>query len=149
MTTETIALRVERHDGAHGFDDPSVPADWTIEQLTARVAPKLRYPATDVSSGKPLRYSMLHGPRAPASVHTHLHLDETADADAATAVPSPRDARPVISIDDIVTHYTAFPDPLSAALILSLFPGRRVLSIYGYTAQAQLACESGYWLMAQ
>jgi hypothetical protein len=56
----SVALRIERHDGAHGFDDPAVPGDWTIEELTRRAAPKLRYPSTDVSSGKPLRYSMLH-----------------------------------------------------------------------------------------
>ncbi len=55
-----IALRIERYDGAYGFDDPSVPGEWTIEELTSRAAPKLRYPATDVSTGKPLRYSMLH-----------------------------------------------------------------------------------------
>jgi len=26
----TVALRIERQDGAHGFDDPAVPGDWTI-----------------------------------------------------------------------------------------------------------------------
>ena len=56
----SVALRIERQDGAHGFDDPAVPGDWTIEELTRRAAPKLRYPLTDVTSGKPLRYSMLH-----------------------------------------------------------------------------------------
>ena len=56
----SVALRIERQDGAHGFDDPAVPAEWTIEELTVRAVPKLRYPTTDVSSGKPLRYSMLH-----------------------------------------------------------------------------------------
>lgn len=55
-----MALRIERQDGAYGFDDPAVPGDWTIEALTTRAAPKLRYPMTDVSTGKPLRYSMLH-----------------------------------------------------------------------------------------
>jgi hypothetical protein len=58
--TTSVALRIDRHDGAYGFDDPSVPSDWTIEDLTARAAPKLRYPQSDVSTGKPLRYSMLH-----------------------------------------------------------------------------------------
>jgi hypothetical protein len=56
----SVALRIERHDGAHGFDEPAVPGSWTIEQLTARVVPRLRYPLRDVASGKPLRYSMLH-----------------------------------------------------------------------------------------
>jgi hypothetical protein len=56
----SVALRIERADGAHGFDDPAVPAEWSIEELTARVTPKLRYPVTDIATGKPLRYSMLH-----------------------------------------------------------------------------------------
>ena len=56
----TVALRIERHDGAAGFDEPAVPDEWTIEEVTARAAPKLRYPLTDVGSGKPLRYSLLH-----------------------------------------------------------------------------------------
>ena len=59
-SASSVALRVERQDGAHGFDDPAVPAEWTIEQLTTRAASKLRYPVTDIRSGKPLRYSMLH-----------------------------------------------------------------------------------------
>ena len=42
----TVALRIERQDGAHGFDDPAVPGDWTIEAVTARAVPKLRYPKT-------------------------------------------------------------------------------------------------------
>ena len=56
----TVALRIDRHDGAYGFDDPAVPDDLTIEEVTLRAAPRLRYPLTDVSSGKPLRYSMLY-----------------------------------------------------------------------------------------
>ena len=59
-TSTNVALRIERYDGAYGFDDPNVPREWTIEQLTSEAAPKLRYPMTDVSSGKPLRYSLLH-----------------------------------------------------------------------------------------
>jgi hypothetical protein len=55
-----VALRIERQDGSHGFDDPAVPVDWTIEHLTAEAAPKLRYPTTDISTGKALHYSMLH-----------------------------------------------------------------------------------------
>jgi len=56
----SVAIRVERHDGAHGFDEPAVPADWSIEKLTEHAVPKLRYPQVDVTSGKPLRYSMVH-----------------------------------------------------------------------------------------
>ena len=36
------------------------PMEKRIEKLTGHAAPKLRYPTTDVSTGKPLRYSMLH-----------------------------------------------------------------------------------------
>ena len=32
----TIALRIERHDGAHGFEDPAVPGDLTIDEVTRR-----------------------------------------------------------------------------------------------------------------
>ena len=56
----SVALRIDRHDGAHGFLDPAVPGEWTIEELTQRAAAKLRYPASDVSTGKPLRYALLH-----------------------------------------------------------------------------------------
>ena len=56
----TVALRIERHDGAAAFDDPAVPGEMTIEEVTARAAPRLRYPLTDIGSGKPLRYGLLH-----------------------------------------------------------------------------------------
>ena len=56
----TIALRIERHDGAHGFEDPAVPGDLTIDEVTRRAVPRLRYPTTDVSTGKPLHYALLH-----------------------------------------------------------------------------------------
>src|SRR5436853_7003708 len=56
----TVALRIERQDGAHGFDDPAVPGGWTIWAVTARAVLKLRYPKTDVSSVKLLGYSLLH-----------------------------------------------------------------------------------------
>ena len=57
----SVALRIERADGAHGFDDPAVPPEWTIQQLTAQAVPRLRYPTTDIASGKPLKYSALSG----------------------------------------------------------------------------------------
>jgi hypothetical protein len=84
-----VALRIERFDGAHGFDDPAVPASLTVEQLTARAVPKLRYPLTDVSSGKPLRYSMLHE-------GTELARDQT----VGTAIQKPR------SVVHVVHEYT-------------------------------------------
>jgi hypothetical protein len=59
----SVALRFERQDGAHGFDDPAVPAALTVEEVTERAAPRLRFPLHDVSTGKRLRYSMLHDGR--------------------------------------------------------------------------------------
>jgi hypothetical protein len=53
-----VALRIERHDQVHGFDD-SVPGDWSVERLTESAVPKLRLATRDVASGKPLRYSAL------------------------------------------------------------------------------------------
>jgi hypothetical protein len=93
------------------------------------------------------------GPRAISSLHTHLHL-EARDADGApgdhllaAGGALGTEAEPCISIDDIVTHYTAFPDPLSAALIVSLFPDRRVVTVYGYTPGGELREEPGYWTL--
>jgi hypothetical protein len=56
---QTVALRIERHDQAHGFDD-TVPADWSIERLTDAAVPKLRLATRDIASQKPMRYSALH-----------------------------------------------------------------------------------------
>jgi hypothetical protein len=94
------------------------------------------------------------GPQAPASVHTHLHLRAEPEAsDPPHSGPPPSDGmlsatqQPCISIDDLVTHYITFPDPLSAALIVSLFPDRQVVRLYGYAPDAQLSVEPGYWLL--
>jgi hypothetical protein len=93
------------------------------------------------------------GVQAPSSVHTHLHLPdvrggEGARGDDLLAADEPSQARvTVISIHDIVTHYTAFPDPLSAGFIVSLFPDGRVVSLYGYTPRGQLRAEPGWWVL--
>jgi hypothetical protein len=94
------------------------------------------------------------GPQAPASVHTHLHLEPDAGGDGppaehllAPAGTLRAASDPCISINDIVTHYTVFPDPLSAALIVSVFPDRHVVRLYGYTPTALLCLEPGYWAL--
>ena len=56
---QAVALRIERHDQAHGFDD-TVPGDWSIERMTESALPKLRLATRDVASGKALKYSALH-----------------------------------------------------------------------------------------
>ena len=56
----TVSLTFERQDGGHRFEDGAVPGSLTIGEVTGLAVPKLRYPTTDVSTGKPLRYSLLH-----------------------------------------------------------------------------------------
>jgi hypothetical protein len=97
------------------------------------------------------------GPQAPASVHTHLHLIEdgvgvqqgTGDRPLAGDDALRTSDPPGISIPDIVTHYTAYPDPLSAAVIVSVFPERHVVTLYGYGPGALLRKQAGYWLLPQ
>lgn len=62
MTTlrNSVALRFERQDGAHVFDDPAVPLELSVEDITVRAAPRLRYPTVDVATGKPLKFALLH-----------------------------------------------------------------------------------------
>jgi hypothetical protein len=97
------------------------------------------------------------GPQAYSSVHTHLHLGTEPEgkksAAGARLLEADQDLSqtngPCISVDDIVTHFTVFPDPLSAALIVSLFPDRREVTLYGYTPLAQLRPEGGYWVLPE
>jgi hypothetical protein len=96
------------------------------------------------------------GSGAFASVHTHLHLggaDRPDDGPGAARLEDHRSLDPThdpcISIADIVTHYTAFPDPLSAALIVSVYPERHDVTLYGYTPQGPLRVEPGYWVLAR
>lgn len=113
--------------------------------------------STAASWGDFLALASTDGPQALASVHTHLHLGDAAggsdgasgDHLLASTGALRANGGPCISIDDMVTHYTAFPDPLSAALIVSLFPSERVVTLYGYTQRAQLREEPGYWVLAE
>jgi len=60
-TASSVALAFERQDGAaHSFEDPAVPLDLSVEEVTNRAVPRLRYPVTDIGTGRPLKYSMLH-----------------------------------------------------------------------------------------
>lgn len=71
-------------------------------------------------------------PSVTCSVHTHLHeAGET----------------PIISIADVVTHLTTFPDPFAASVIASLYPDGRVVRLYGYTPHGTVAEERGYWVL--
>lgn len=105
--------------------------------------------STGASWGEFLSANESAGPQAHASVHTHLHLVQKR-AVGRDGVPQESDHpedQAIISIDDMVTHYTAFPDPLSAALIVSLFPKRWVVTLYGYETDGRLVREPGYWVL--
>jgi hypothetical protein len=98
------------------------------------------------------------GPRAPSTAHTHLHLGSggapelAGAASAESAFPSegplPADHGPVISNEDLMTHYDSYPDSLSAALVVSVFPGESVVKRYGYTPDGVLAEENGSFALA-
>jgi hypothetical protein len=48
----------------------------------------------------------------------------------------------------VVSHYVSLPDPLSAMIIASIYPGdRRVVALYGYGNDARLRAERGWWLL--
>jgi len=59
MTTTSATLTIARQDGAFSFTDPAVPLGRTIEEVVDAAVGRLRYPETDVSSGRRLRYAML------------------------------------------------------------------------------------------
>jgi hypothetical protein len=91
--------------------------------------------------------------RTISSVHSHLHLDTAEEGSEGASgndllVPGglPSSHATCISIADVVTHYVHFPDPLAAALIVSIFPDTCVVSLYGYTAGALLREEPGWWV---
>ena len=140
-----------------GFDPTRRCFVRTLERLV--VTPVTRATALSVVSTAASWASVLEdggvvGPRVLSSVHTHLHLARDAgpaDGVAGTHLVAGAGlgaaGDPCISIEDIVTHYTTFPDPLSAALIVSLFPDRRVITLYGYTPGARLRVEPGYWIL--
>ena len=86
-------------------------------------------------------------PSIPSLAHTHLHLSADGVADERVEGPLPAGAEPLISISDRVTHLTRFTDPMAACVILSLYPDRRVVTLYGYTPDGELRDEAGYWVL--
>ena len=78
------------------------------------------------------------GASVASSAHTHVHLDH----DGASVTPC-------ISVQDLVTHYVTFQDPLSAALIVSVFPASAEVRLYGYTPAAVLREEPGWWMLPE
>jgi hypothetical protein len=127
-----------------GFD----PACRTFVRVLERLIVARDAPATAVTvrstaaSWGEFLSSRPHRPSVASSAHTHVHLCEgggAAPGDVAGIAPG-------ISIDDLVTHYVNFPDPLSAALIVSVFADTAEVRIYGYTRGAVLHEEPGWWL---
>jgi hypothetical protein len=84
-------------------------------------------------------------PSVASSAHTHVHLR----GGVAAEPTDPVRIAPCISVDDLVTHYVNFPDPLSAALIVSVFADTAEVRIYGYTPGAVLHEEAGWWLFPE
>jgi hypothetical protein len=91
-------------------------------------------------------------PSVASSVHTHVHLREDAPGEGPSGEELlggddglARRDDVCISIHDIVTHYVTFPDPLSAAAIISVFPDERVDTLYGYSPRALLRREPGWF----
>lgn len=90
----SVSIVFERQDGAHFFEDGAVPGHLSIGEATKLAVPKLRYPSTDVSTGKPLKYSMLHDgvevprdetvgrafPKRKARVHVVSEYENASDA---------------------------------------------------------------------
>jgi hypothetical protein len=87
------------------------------------------------------------GPSAACLAHTHLHLADGGESRDDAEVGLDRHAKPMISIADRVTHLTTFTDPLSAGLIVSLYPDRRVVTLYGYRPDGTFDAEPGYWVL--
>lgn len=111
--------------------------------------------STGASWGEFLASTEGVGAQAYASAHTHLHLNQSttngtgAGSESTEEQANEAAEEPILSIDDMVTHYTAFPDPLSAALIVSLFPRRWLVTLYGYETDGRLVREPGYWVLRE
>jgi hypothetical protein len=156
-----------------GYD----PARRCFVRLLERLVPTAAADATALSvvssaaSWAPFLDGAPDEPTAPSAIHSHLHAVAPggaehspsadhllAEAAAETARSSRRVAararvglamsvEPCISIADVITHYATFPDTLSASAIVSLFPDRAVLKIYGYTGHARLREEPGHFVV--
>jgi hypothetical protein len=87
------------------------------------------------------------GPTASSHVHTHVHLAADGCETAGSEGVLGADAEPIISVNDRIMHLTTFTDPLAAALILSIYPDRRVLKLYGYAPDGTFEEQSGYWAL--
>jgi hypothetical protein len=127
-----------------GFD----PVRRRFVRVLERLIPLRGVPATPLtvrstagSWGEFLATRPADAPSVASSVHTHVHLDGCEDADTTPA--------PCISVDDLVTHYVNFPDPLSAALIVSVFPHAAEVRLYGYTPAGVLREEPGWWMLTE
>ena len=86
-------------------------------------------------------------PSIPSHVHTHLHLAADGEGDERGEGRLSAQAEPLISISDRVTHLTQSTDPMAAAVIVSLYPDRRVVTFHGYTPDGFLDEEPGYWVL--
>lgn len=119
-----------------GFDPERRTFVRVFERLLrspATQASPLRVISTGASWG-PYLAAASDRPSAPTSAHTHLHVETP-------------EAAPCISIDDLIAHYTQFPDPASAAVVVTVYPDRHEPTLYGYGRDALLARAPGYHLL--
>ncbi len=177
VTTAALAgfAALERRSRASGVEgaarvrarigfDPSrrcfvrVLEEVVIDERAAATATSV---VSSAASWAPFLEAGVAATRAPSIAHTHLHLsgregghaargdDLLASGARVDSQPATldREGLPVISLEDVVSMYLAFPEPLSASAIVSLFPERSVLKIYGYTPGALLREEPGYWVI--
>lgn len=154
MAGASRTRRVEVAARAHarvGFDESRHCFIRILDRLVltrAAVATSVSVVSSAASWADFLDVAASGGVLAPSSAHTHLHLGAPpANGKEPGEMWLDATAEPCISIDDIVTHYVTFTHPLSAALIASVYPDRHQLDLYGYSPEAQLLREPGYWVL--
>ena len=125
---------------------PSSPAATIRCRATKRGSKRTMWPGSN-RPGAFLAALPTDGPTASSHVHTHVHLAADGCETAGSEGVLGADAEPIISVNDRIMHLTTFTDPLAAALILSIYPDRRVLKLYGYAPDGTFEEQSGYWAL--
>lgn len=133
-----------------GFDPERRCFVRVLERFTASTdvtATATTVVSAPASWGEYLRSVPSGAPTTPSQVHTHPHLPRNVDAATASGGESAlgRDAEPVISVQDRVTHLTTFPNTLSVSVILSVYEERTIVSLYGYGPDGLLREEPGWF----
>jgi hypothetical protein len=142
-----MAARIHAHVG---FDRETRTFVRVFERLVVTrdaVATGSTVVSTAASWGEFLAAAPDDVPSATSHVHTHLHTGT--GTDSGTEGPLDPAGPPVISSSDQISHLTVFNDSLSGAVILSLYPERRMTTLYGYGPDGRLEEEPGYWVLPE